>query len=698
MAALTNRSHRPRGLQGVGCGLIPPKVPPDPRKRPGFRTAPYTANDDRRLRVPAPATAARYLLSWESWAQARQYGALYVAAHLACAGTEARRHNRTLHLWPSVVCKYPATSGPCTLEHPGALGRVEQLFDLEQVSDMVDFSVANHTVPPEHTAQVNEHCASEDAAAIYPTGGRAVFLRRLAGSRGFPGCGFGHGMSGVQLAAALALQLQEKPRSPQAVRRVVAQACLRLEPEAGCAGQNAAHVRLLARLLLSSRINPLHSTRGWVETRYTHAMAMSFRRHRRVSIPVVPVGDLEQKRAALDRLLRERLSGSRPETNVAQPDVQVGFGEFCPRSLGNIVHTNLNAMLLAVVLGAKVVFPHKHPKHEHAQLVCDADLHCTTCNGLLGFKAGAWVRDQNISRRNSVYFNECTDIQRLVTSAATAATAASSYAPHGIAHTHQLAECLAYGQSESAAATTLFALGSHVAYGAMFASTVLLANAPSMPEDADELRVSVHLRHCALMRVEPPPLSDPDRLTPIACAAVDENFSGAEGIDAVESAVRNAVRNAARGTKRCALLAASDRMLTLHLLKGVAGRVGCRLVLSPRDPSEQLRSHGRVLEHGLETSGVVVRDAFLLSRGDVVIGTWGSTLTMLIQELVAARSDGRVPPTVTYCELSLNACMAPLPLHTTRRNAWHITIGSSTGVKLRSARGDLRPANTEKGR
>ena len=269
MDALTNRSHRPRGLQAVGCGLIPPKVPPDPRKRPGFQTAPYNAQDDRHSQVPAPELAARYLLSWESWAQARQYGTLYVAAHLACAGTEARRHNRTLHLWPSVVCNDPAMSGPCTLEHPAALGRVEHLFDLEQVSDMVKFTFANHTVPPEHTAQVNEHCASADAAAIYPTGGRAVFLRRLAGSRGFPGCGFGHGTSGVQLAAALALQLQEKPRSPRAMRRVVAQACLRLEPEAGCASQNTAHVRLLARLLLSSRTNPLDSTRGWVEPRYT---------------------------------------------------------------------------------------------------------------------------------------------------------------------------------------------------------------------------------------------------------------------------------------------------------------------------------------------------------------------------------------------------------------------------------------------
>jgi len=505
--AFTNRSHRPRGLQGIGCGVLPPRaLSTGPvRNRPGFETAPHLAQDDWRLRVPAPETAAHYLFSWASWEQARQYGALHVAAHLACAGMEASRHNRTLHLWPSTVCKSPVESGRCTVEHPWALGRVDQLFDLEQVSDVVNFHVAKNAVPPEHTAHVNEHCAPADAAAIYPVGigRRAVLLQRWAGSIRFPGCAFGHGMSGVQLAAALALQLREKPRSPQALELMVAQACLRLEPKAGCADGNTAHVRLLARLLLSSRINPLHSTHGWVEAPVTTQMARSFVRHRHVSIPVVPVADLEQKRAALARLLRERLSGNRSETNGAPPDVEVSLGEFCPRSLGNIAHISMNAMLLAVVLGAKVVFPTKH----HAQLACDADLHCTTCNGLLGFKAGAWVRAQNISRRKSVSFNQCTDIQRLVRSAATAATAGSSYVTHGVAHTHQLAECLAGGQSESAAATTLFALGSHVAYGAVYASTMLLLNAPSMPEDADELRVSVHLRHCALMRSTPYPPS-----------------------------------------------------------------------------------------------------------------------------------------------------------------------------------------------
>ena len=509
--AFTNRSHRPRGLGGIGCGLVPPRVLSisPARKRPGFQTAPHNAQDDWRLQVTEPEMAAHYLFSWASWEQARQYGALHVAAHLACAGMEASRHNRTLHLWPSTVCKYPGKFGRCTLEHPWALGRVEQLFDLEQVSDVVTFRVANNTVPPEHTAHVNEHCAPADAAAIYPVGRRAVLLQRWPGSIRFPGCDFGRGMTGVQLAAALALQLREKPRSPQALELMVAQACVRLEPKAGCADENTAHVRLLARLLLSSRIDPLHSTHGWVETPVTAQMARSFARHRHVSLPVVPVADLEQKRAALDRLLRERLSGSRSEANGAQPDIEVAFGEFCPRSLGNIAHIGMNAMLLAVVLGAKVVFPIK----QHTQLICDADLHCTTCNGLLDFKAGAWVRAQNISRRKTVYFNQCTGIQRLVTSAAAAAIAASSYVPHGVAHTHQLAECLAEGQSESAAATTLFALGSHVAYGAVYASTVLLLNAPSMPEDADELRVSVHLRHCALLRVKPPPLSGSDRPT-----------------------------------------------------------------------------------------------------------------------------------------------------------------------------------------
>ena len=61
---------------------------------------------------------------------------------------------------------------------------------------------------------------------------------------------------------------------------------------------------------------------------------------------------------------------------------------------------------------------------------------------------------------------------------------------------------------------------------------------------------------------------------------------------------------------------------------------------------------------------VVLRDVFLLARGHLLIGTWGSTLTVLIQELIAARSLGSpVLPTVTYCDTTgeFRQCMQPLP-------------------------------------
>ena len=72
---------------------------------------------------------------------------------------------------------------------------------------------------------------------------------------------------------------------------------------------------------------------------------------------------------------------------------------------------------------------------------------------------------------------------------------------------------------------------------------------------------------------------------------------------------------------------------------------------------------------------MALRDIYLLARGDVIVGTWGSTLTILAQELIAARTRARVPPTVTYCDLASNACMKPLPLLSDKPStSWLITI------------------------
>ena len=85
---------------------------------------------------------------------------------------------------------------------------------------------------------------------------------------------------------------------------MVARACRKLVPS-GCASATSAHVRLLGRLLLSSRQDPLQPTVGWVENGkasfgdVTHAVASSFWGQRQLSLPVGPLGGLEGRRAAL---------------------------------------------------------------------------------------------------------------------------------------------------------------------------------------------------------------------------------------------------------------------------------------------------------------------------------------------------------------------------------------------------------------
>ena len=643
-------------------------------------TAPFDAHANW-SQVPAPARSVQYLLSWMSWEQERQRGVLHAAALLACAGIEARQHNRALQVWPPEICKQPRLPGSSVfhsregvcLSQP--LGTVQTLFDLQQVADLVTYRVANASVPLEHTAEVNEHCSPEHAARPYPVGGRAVLLRRRPGSKTFIGCGLFAGMQGAQLAAALAMRLRDKSQWPQPSELMVTRACRKLLPS-GCTGDENAHVRLLGRLILASRVDPFQPTIGWLEKRtgtskyvaLTHTIASSFWSQRHLSLPVVPIKELDGKRAALHGLLHQRLWNKQPETNGTQPDVELPFGAVCPRSFGNIMHMVINSALMAVVLGAKVTRPSLYDAkskrefsvdEQKAQLDCDGSMQCKTCQGLLDFKAGPWVRGRppkSVERKSvsGKWTEACETVRKLAGDAGTAATAGVLLRLQAIAHTQNVAACLADGRSGNAAAATLFALGPHAAYGAMFAGMFALPNELLIADDADELRVSVHLRH------------------------FDATFSGAEGLAAVEEAVVNAIK----GAKRCALLAASDRMLTLHMLRGVAARVRCRLILSPRDPGEKLRNHGSMLEHGVETFAVVPRDVFLLSHGDVLIGTWGSTLTLLIQELLAARTRARVPPSVVYCELAVSACMQPLPLHTTADTAWHLTIDNHAAVRL----------------
>lgn len=356
----------------------------------------------------------------------------------------------------------------------------------------------------------------------------------------------------------------------------------------------------------------------------------SFRRHENFSIPVLPIEGLEEKRAALLRA-------------VHHPAGQSGCVELpsdvkCPQSFGNIQLAVLTALLTAHALRARL------------QTSSAMD-----CNGLLRFKAGERVMlsAADAPPASSVVSMDTPEICDLLASSGTNNLADSTCTRLPTMHDQTIPWCLQRGRK----AHPLFALGPHAALGAVFDSAFALRN-ENVPAwlDEEELRISVHIRH------------------------FDDGSLGSEPLGAFEAAIREAL--AAASAKRCALLVASDRRLTLHLMEDIARRTGCRLATSARRAPARDYS----VEHGEDTGAVLLQDVFLLARGHVLIGSWGSTLTLLIQGLIAARSVGSRLPTVTYCQPTYSQwqCMRPLPLLTSERNRWWVSIDSSGATEIAS--------------
>ena len=130
---------------------------------------------------------------------------------------------------------------------------------------------------------------------------------------------------------------------------------------------------------------------------------------------------------------------------------------------------------------------------------------------------------------------------------------------------------------------------------------------------------------------------------------------------------------------------------TLALLQPLTA---CSVISVARGAKE----HGKYTENGVDAGVTAVADIELLAKGDHIIGTYGSTFTLLIQAVIAHRyiqsvtaesvtagPEGRVTeagsanggekttirreqPTVIYCESV--GCMRPLPLIAD----WHVSL------------------------
>ena len=354
-----------------------------------------------------------------------------------------------------------------------------------------------------------------------------------------------------------------------------------------------------------------------------HSRRRSFQRHENLSMPVLPIDRLAEKRVLLQRQLALSWEPASPA-----PCVRLPSDNRCPRSFGNHIRVLLSTLMSARALRA--------------------DLHATSamnCNSMLTF---AWTAQLRRTTANAVVRH--VDPMRACERLNSAHDSRRCISLPADQHGQTASWCLQQRTDSSA----LFSLGPHAAYGSVFDAALALPNETVPDWHQGELRISVHARH------------------------FDATYTGAESIGTFEAAIRRA----AAGSERCAILLASDRRLTLRLMEAVALRAGCRLVQSARGSAVTDFS----AEHGVDVGEVVLRDVFLLAHGHVLIGTWGSTLTLAIQELIAARSLGAPFPTVTYCSVQLRRCMPPFPLLTSQSDAWYVTSSAGgTGWHISSA-------------
>lgn len=379
-----------------------------------------------------------------------------------------------------------------------------------------------------------------------------------------------------------------------------------------------------------------------------HARKRSFDRHVGLTVPILAIDRLEEKRAALSRRLHSQLP---PRGSGC---IRLPSDRKCPRSFGNW-QNGLNLALLA-------------SNAMHARLHATSSM---DCNSLMTFRLSDRLLPaaDGLSRRTVEL--DAADICDWMSGTHNVLNADECLVLPLLEHGQDIPWCLKQRKAAAEAPTSsdediasLLALGPHAAYGAIFDAAFVLPNETLPTWRDDEVRISVHIRH------------------------FDGDSSGEESIDVFAAEIQKAAALA----KHCAVLLASDRRLTLELMQSIVRRAGCRLLQSVRGAPVP----GLWAEHGQDVGKVLLEDVYLLAHGHVLVGTWASTLTVAIQQAIAARSGSSnslrlgLPPTVTYCDLWQRKCLNPLPLLTDDRNHWYVTVRHNGGMRISTSDEEMR--------
>ena len=366
----------------------------------------------------------------------------------------------------------------------------------------------------------------------------------------------------------------------------------------------------------------------------------SFTKHERLSVPILPFKDLNETRASLMLRLTQPLERSNTKC------VQLPPRQDCASNFVGWQKGLLPALLASHALQAHPITPVAPPAAQPAAMPtsseCDDQLQLKTPErwvaasaeiGHQTFELDAsdqceWLR----SSTSTLNANECLVLPEI-----------SAY------YGQEAAWCLEQRDSEENHISALFALGPHVAYGAVFDAAFRLLDEQVPTWRGDEIRISVHL----------------DFLNA-------RGHSVRQTMGAIEKEVRRLLVDQPR---KCTVLAVSSRrqqlapseVIEAQLIEQIAEKVGCRLLLPPARKAQ------------------VLGDLFFLAHGHVLVGTFGSAHTTIIQQLIAARSTGYpVLPTVTLCEVWQHKCLKPLPLLTNKHNNWYISLPYNGEIRIRA--------------
>jgi len=436
----------------------------------------------------------------------------------------------------------------------------------------------------------------------------------------------------------------------------------------------------------------------------------------------------------------------------------------CPERLGNRMHEFLNAMILAVVTnrtllwsyvgGAAALNQSECPRlltrapwiPSVAMPITAAPVACRLDQVLPGGERS----NKNVQQRIACYgvqVHSCAQGARLATrsfghvaSYAAQELAVVRFAPRrgravisAAIRGHMVNGNGGAGEGRAvdvakrahARASTLFGLGAHVAYGRLFdlaylfdAASVMQATqvdmqqasveapslAPSAPPIVGSSRGSLSSSVSIRSRGTAPPADAPPLYVGVHMRHRLEIMVGVEltqlFADALEAVLlRSRQSPPGRG---CVVLFASDRRASLEPFRRAIRRTGCRLVASARGAEQYYRPEPGIVmaAEGADTGIIAVRDLNLLSRAHVLIGSFGSTFSLLVAELMASRraADEERTPTVVWCDTDASvfgkstACMGELPLVATERHAqWHLSLAEWPRARLLTPNSTLLP-------